>query len=243
MEPKIVKREGRNKILSGYCSNGHCEGTRPVNYRDRPLPTCPLYLECPCICHKQLDDMYEQAGIARILLSNPDYAPDKHTFVMPDYEELARERAERMAAEGRVVVSEAGEEDILAGKVFTKTESGIRAKGQLEYQVFIACSKLCWPSSMCEIMPITPKVIAEYISRHEGIEPPSSGAILAAWQRWEKMQFANYLHSPVRFAGFVGFEDERPTVRDLERTKDEHKRKTRLVQKEQSRNLIRGSRD
>jgi hypothetical protein len=186
--------------------------------------------------------MYEQAGIARILLSNPDYHPDKHTFVMPDYEELARERAERMAAEGRVVVSDADEESILSGKVFAKTESGIRAKGQLEYQTFIACAKLCWPSSNCDIMPMTPKVIAEFISRHEGIEPPSSGAIYAAWQRWQKMGLAVLSDSPVRFSGFVGFEDQPPTVRDLERAKDEYKRKTKLAENASSRNLIRGQR-
>ena len=235
----VVKRKGRHKILSGYCSMGLCEGTKPKSASGKALRTCHWWLECPCKCHADIDEMFESMGMERKLMSNPEYSPDMGNFIMPDPFDETLEKpfvkkggpidTERVGTQGL------NSDRILSGEVFAPTVSGRRAKGQLEYQVLEACNKAVvnWP----EEIEITPKRIAEYIANREGIEPPSTGAIDAVWNRWVKMKFAEKGSKPVRFLGFTGGDTQ--TIDELERVKYKYKQDTRRQVASDKRNLRR----
>lgn len=240
----VIRRTGRNKYLSGYCLNGLCEGTRPKNHNDKPLKTCPWWDKCPCECHKILDDMFAmQDEVVRHEMPNPEYRPDLGDFVMPTPEEMLAARRDKERSEGKADYSSAAPEEILKGSVFNSTESGYRARGQLEYQVFVACSTIAFPNSATKLIQFTPKIIGEYIAKHEGIEPPSSGAIQAVWDRWVKMGFAQYEKHPVRFTGFLPESDKRPTIEDLDLARAKYHAQTKREKNDQKRQTIRGRRE
>lgn len=244
MEYKVVKNQpGKWKDhRTGFCANGQHEGMKPKNFKGVALKTCHFYLECACSCHLELDKMYEQAGIARILLENPEYKPDMGSFVMPDAAEVLAQKNARLIAEGKQPISEATVETILSGSAFENTASGMRAKGQLEYQVFAACAKMCWPAeTTTALFPITPKIIGKYIEKHEQIEAPSSGAIQQAWDKWMRWGMIEYHKNPVRFGQFLGFE-ERPTVADLDSFREKYKRTERLSNMSERRQKVSGLR-
>lgn len=198
-----------------------------------------MWLECPCQCHKDIDEMFELMGMERKLMSNPEYSPDMGNFIMPDpfdhsLETPHRERRGPLAPD-RVRTGPINSDRILSGEVFAPTVSGRRAKGQLEYQVLEACNKAVtnWP----EEIEITPKRIAEYIANREGIELPSTGAIDAVWNRWVKMLFAEKGSKPVRFLGFTNGTTQ--TIEDLERVKYKFKSDNKRQVASDKRNLRR----
>jgi hypothetical protein len=50
----------------------------------------------------------------------------------------------------------------------------------------------------------SPKTVAEWIAERYKIPTPSSGAIGAVWNRWEKLKFATQAKKPNRFVAFIG---------------------------------------
>lgn len=248
VKSRTVKRPGRTKMLSGFCGNAHCEGTKPRSPSGLAVKTCPLYLTCPCKCHAEIDEMFRIAEEDRILIENPEYVPPDNGVLRKMLEEIRQEAAQlrRIESNGEsslpnVLDPDINDEEILSGKAFRPTISGIRARGQLEYQVFAMCVEAWkeWP----EGLPITPKIVAEFISAHENLQPPSTGAIQAVWIRWENMNFASFNKKPVEFTGFVDYErGSAPSFSDLERTKVNHKSAVRRGAAESRRNIIRGQR-
>lgn len=223
--------KSRSKTRTGFCGNGQCEGDRPKNFKGQPLPTCKFWNTCPCQCHFELDEMYKLAGMERDLVDNPEYTPDRGSYIMPDpLEVLAEKRAStarRTNGYDGVEVEPITLEGALVGKGFIPTPSGRRSRGQLEYQVLAACIEAC--RDWMGIIPMTPKTIGQYISQNEGIEPPSTGAIQSVWERWKKMEFAEYEKKPVRFVGFTGREASTPpSIEDLDKVKFKFKRTERM---------------
>jgi hypothetical protein len=185
------------------------------------MKTCHLYLTCTCSCHEELDKMFEMAEQPRILVENSEYVPDRGSYIMPRVEELLEARRERERQEGRESIAEADEAEILSGNVFAGTATGRRNPRQLEYQVLVACLKVCWPAQ--DVVPVTPKWIGEIIAEVEKIAPPSTGAIQAIWDRWVQIEFClPYGRKPVRFLGFNS--DEKPTVDSLDLAREQYKK-------------------
>ena len=73
----------RMKILSGFCANGFCEGTKPKSSAGVPQKVCDLIYSCPCECHYRFDQMFNMTGNERVALKNPEYVPDFGNFVLP----------------------------------------------------------------------------------------------------------------------------------------------------------------
>lgn len=215
--------KNRNKFMSGYCSNGFCEGTKPRSFRGTPQKTCHLIDECPCECHRQLDLMFESTGVPRQLVTNPEYTPERVDFNIEDY--LQTPSSDAPSTDGGV-----DGPDIIEGTPMTpavaalaqrRTETGRAARGGLEAQVLEACHALAILDQH-----ITPKMISGWIAGKYEIPEPSTGAIGAVFNRWEKLGFAKQEKKPVRFAGFTGD----GTALELERLKGKVKRESRRTQ-------------
>jgi hypothetical protein len=84
--------------------------------------------------------------------------------------------------------------------VFHATPTGRRARGQLEYDVLKICDDFA--HDVYEWEYCTPKNVAEEIGKMHATEPPSTGAINAVWDRWEKLGFAVQDKKPSRFVKF-----------------------------------------
>jgi hypothetical protein len=106
---------------------------------------------------------------------------------------------------------------------FTPTPTGRRAKGQLEYDVLTVCDE--YSRDVYEWEYCTPKLVAERIAvMNQEPELPSTGAINAVWDRWEKLGFAKQDKKPSRFVSFVV--DGQPATLEMlkARTKSERRR-------------------
>lgn len=76
----VTMTRKKTKHVSGFCGIGLHEGTRPRNVWGNPLKVCTLLgfdgeHRCNCQCHKDIDEMYESAGAARVPQQNPDWKP------------------------------------------------------------------------------------------------------------------------------------------------------------------------
>lgn len=211
----------KKPIRSGFCSNGHHEGTTPVNYKGDPLPTC-VWLPCECDCHAKIDKMFKMAGEPRVgRMPNPKYVREPSPFLPPKQLDL---RAGDTRSNGDHPDTLLGPEnathgvlDRVAGRAFALTPTGQRARGQLEYEVLSICKQFndkVFDWDMC----IT-KYVAEAIDKND---PPSTGAISAVWDRWAAMRFAMIGKKPIRFLGFT---NSNGTAEELDAVKSELKRK------------------
>jgi hypothetical protein len=255
--------EGRTKHVSGFCTphiplraQGH-EGEKPVSDAGEPRRTCHLWQTCPCTCHKDIDDMCEMAGIPRepaeqsMEYMEKVHASETATRAMLDavYADAYRTRPlwnpdgpdTRPDDEGPAT----GTLDPATGTpaapapapihrpVFTPTPTGRRARGQLEYDVLQVCRE--YVNGVYEWDACTPKAIAERIGAMNATEPPSTGAINAVWDRWEKIGFAEQAKKPSRFVKFTGESSDMA----LDRTKGASKRAKKSVQAELKRGIPR----
>lgn len=254
-------KTGKNKYVSGFCNgNGkpkQCEGTKPVDSTGSPMRTCMDWENCPCKCHSDITAMYEMAGIDR---EPPEqsaeylakvHAHDLETRLMLDevYAMTARSRAlssiggtDAHPADERPSTGTLDTQDGASASltsplpsrvVFTPTPTGRRARGQLEYDVLQVCREYSqgvydWPAC-------TPKAVADRIGSMNATEPPSTGAINAVWDRWEKINFAEQAKKPSRFVKFTGDS----TDMALDRIKGASKRAKKLAQAEQKRGVLR----
>lgn len=195
-------------FLTGFCSIGHCEGLKPRSPSGKPLKTCTRVLiygaktwSCKCKCHVDLDRMFEMMGMERYVEQNPEYVPEKATYVMPTLEERVALSIERRSVPTVTIESPAPEHvPATVARVFTPTESGRAGRGQLELWVKQTCDQ--WivdqPENQC-----TPQWISDTIAEKEGIKSPSVGAINAVFERWTKLNFALIGRKPVRFVGYT----------------------------------------
>lgn len=195
----------RNKFVSGYCNEhgkpGQHEGTKPKS-GSVPLPTCPFWLECPCECHWNVDQMFKITGLERQVIPNPEYVHEPSEFIIPDDVEdplgtvaVTVTDTDAPPDPERPVGTQDGPST--APLAQRRTPTGRAARGGLEAQVWEACRSI-------EEEPLTPKLVGEFIAEKYTIPMPSSGAINAVWDRWTKLGFAEQGKKPNRFVKFTG---------------------------------------
>lgn len=200
--------KGRDKFCSGFCNNNgkplQCEGTKPRSFSGQALKTCPMWQTCPCECHLRLDEMFTMTGLERKYIPNPDYDPPHDEFVMPYVPDPVPDPD--AVTVGGVMTPPDLEHPLdargapaAAPLASRRTDTGRAARGGLEAQVWEALNYL-----MSEDVSLTPKAVGEYIREKYTIPTPSSGAINAVWDRWEKIEYATQAKKPNRFLGFTG---------------------------------------
>lgn len=183
---------------TGFCGIGHCEGTSPVSPSGKPMKVCTFYEGCSCDCHKKFDRMYKMANETRRIHQNPKYVP----YTYPDLSEFLAVQADDDAAsivgvgvtpEPRERPSETAPGLLESARTFTGTATGYRQRGQLEAEVQKVANRAMM-GEFDELM--TPQVIAEII---DPSNPPSTGAIGAVFNRWERIGYAKIHRKPLYF--------------------------------------------
>lgn len=196
--------KGRNKFLTGYCNEigkpAQHEGTKPTSH-GKPLPTCPSWQICPCECHRSVDLLFEATGLERREMPNVEYNPPTSEFLMPIIDDpiglndasTSDDIDTPPDIERPPTTPPRIAQTPLAQR---RTETGRAARGGLEAQVWDACRSI-------EENILTPKVVGEWIAEKYHIPTPSSGAINAVWDRWEKLGFCKQGKKPNRFVEFT----------------------------------------
>lgn len=209
---------------SGFCSVGHHEGGKYPGPSGKLNKTCTLIDICTCddpTCHKFFNRMFNDAGLDRVAVDNSGYEPEILNFA---FEKPAIVAAAPILSNPSVVDTHNVLESVAPGIVpprkrrdYVATSSGRAARGQLEDQVNDACTTWVVES---EQKPCTPQYISDEIARKEGIKGPSTGAIAACFDRWEKIGYAEIGRKPTRFLAFTPYAVEH----GLEQTKARAKR-------------------
>ena len=183
---------------TGFCGNGHCEGTAPVSSSGKPMKCCVAFEICECSCHVKFNKMYEMADVPRRLHQNPNYIPYEYPD-MSEYFAVSHEEVETLSGgvvntpEPRERPSKTAPGLLESARTYTGTPSGYRQRGQLEAEV----QKVCHRAMMGEFDDLmTPQAIAEIID-HEN--PPSAGAIGSVFNRWERIGYAKIHRKPLYF--------------------------------------------
>lgn len=195
------------KTTTGFCTMGHCEGTKPKSYSGKPMKTCPFSsADCGCKCHADLDMMFQMANMERQPQHNPEYSPDPAITKIADCLALIREEAYQRSIKSRVrdvVVVQSKMPDVLPPNVvseFGPTESGRKARGQLEDEVKRVTDMWVAMAAIGDMQPCTPPWVAERIDPEN---PPSTGAISAVFERWALYGFCTIEKKPTRFTGYT----------------------------------------
>lgn len=233
--------KGRNKFPSGFCNEynkpGQHEGTKPRGGKGVPLPTCHLWTSCPCRCHYDIDKLFKLAGIERTEEQpNPEYKVPVSTFILPsdpiphDMEALSNGDG----VNGHPIPEGTATPMPRAALVASlpPTPTGRRHRGQLEYEVLTICERWCADDTQGPEL-CTPKWVAETIAEELKIPTPSTGAVQAVWDRWEKLGIATQAKKPARFTGWTG--DFDGTATSLDRIKARKKRELKSAKSAQAR--------
>ncbi|QOP65398.1 hypothetical protein SEA_DIABLA_72 [Gordonia phage Diabla] len=187
---------------TGFCGIGHCEGTAPVSPSGKPMKVCTAHEICKCECHAKFDRMYKMANTERRLHENPNYVP----YQYPDLSEYLKPTVE---LEGTSLLggattrvprerpSESAPGLLELAPVYTGTPTGQRQRGQLESEVQHVCHQAMM-GAYDELM--TPQAIAMLIDPDN---PPSTGAIGAVFNRWERIGYAKIHRKPLYFQHYT----------------------------------------
>jgi hypothetical protein len=243
------------KFKTGFCSEGQHEGTRPVSRSGQPMKICEFWEQCPCKCHTEITAMYEMAGIDREPPEQtPEYLAKVHaqevaTSKMLDEVYAMTSRSRSLSNVGGTDAHPDHERPVATPPsaahgpsappprpMFAHTPTGRRARGQLEYDVLAVCDE--YSRDVYDWEYCTPKLVAERIGRINDTEPPSTGAINAVWDRWEKLDFAVQAKKPSRF---VEFKID-GSAQTLDMIKSRSKRQKKMSQAELRRGIPRPKR-
>lgn len=228
------------KWISGFCSIGCHEGTQPVNVNGTALKVCVAIgsgpgdkNRCGCRCHKEVDSMFEMAGLPRMPRQSPLWKPEPG----PDLSWLYESTQSPLAAS---VVGGNGNTATIEQPVrdhgipvetprhepTERTPAGFRRKGQLEESVNEVCTGyLKGNYEADENGDMTTKHIAYLIDPEN---PPSPGAVQSVLQRWAKLGYAEMRSKPVGFQmltvegmtkGLHKMQEEAKAKRKVERRK------------------------
>lgn len=209
MASKVVYR-------SGFCGIGLHEGTSPTGISGIPLKVCVFWIDCGCECHVQLTELFELTGRERTPQQNPKWDPPKSPFVMPSavstptisvHTSPSNDPESPLGTDA----PEALERAVAAklpppvARSFAATATGRAARGELETWVRIVTDE--WMAEVT-IDPTwrqlcTPPYIAKEISRSQGVNEPSTGAITSVLDRWTNLGFAASEKKPIRFVGYT----------------------------------------
>lgn len=235
------------KIKTGFCANKQCEGTKPKSPSGVPMKVCVFWQTCACDCHRKITELYEMAGMDRLEPEqSPEYveaAEKRHLETAAMLESLDRivpvSGALSIASDTDTHPSDEGSPTVPPRAATGPsrpilTPTGRRAKGSLEHDVLAVCVE--YMQGVYEWEHCTPKLISERIAKLYAVEPPSTGAINAVWDRWEKLGFAEQAKKPSRF---VKFTVDSPSPVVLEKLKAEVKRNKKRSQAEMKRGTLR----
>lgn len=209
-----------SRLLTGMCAAGWHEGTKPKDWKGVPVQVCVRWQNCPCECHSKITKMYEDADMAREIITNPDYVKPERTWYMPVY------GIDYGLSTTLVVPVTDTPDDTEDGtpaqpatriRTFDPTPSGRAAKGELEAYVLEVTNE--WLIDHDELC--TPKFVSDEIARVQHIDPPSVGAIGAVFDRWVTYGYANISRKPVQFLGLT----DQGKAKGLDLLKAERKRK------------------
>lgn len=181
--------------ISGFCNIGSHEGTKPRSPSGKPLKTCEAWGSCACDCHKQITQMFDMTGRARVPVPNPEYVPPQRTYWMPsdDPNYGLPEASPDVVQGGGLAVAE---------RTVQITEGGRTRKGDLEYAVQRVCLAPINKALSPEDDYYSVKYISQAVFENESAaldKPPSLGAVAAVLSRWEKYDYAMLGKNPVRF--------------------------------------------
>lgn len=191
---------------TGFCGAGLHEGTKPKSMSGKPMKVCTSYEICGCHCHQKVSKIYQMTDTERVAQQNPEYKAAKNvdlTWLTPTestvppaplFVGVPDTPATPEAPAVPVPVAPAAPTPAPA---YAPTPSGVRARGQLEDEVYRVCKDTLL-GGVTEL--VTPKFIAQKIDPEN---PPSVGAIGAVLDRWEKYGFAVIHKKPTRFAMFT----------------------------------------
>lgn len=188
-------------MLTGFCHSGWHEGMKARSASGQPAPTCKFYINCPCDCHARLNRMFDLAGNERILVDNSDWKPES-TFVMPTARDVIVASSFIPAGTGVGIMRESPAPEIVPATIertFVPTPTGRAGRGELE----------SWVREATDIWAVekdvlcTPQYVAKMIGQRKGINPPSSGAVDAVFNRWAALGFAKIERKPTRFEGYT----------------------------------------
>lgn len=192
----------RRPLKTGFCSAGHCEGSKPRSRDGKPLKTCPDYKVCPCQCHADLDEIFELSGKERVLVEHDAYEPTigMH-FEAATLIETPSVLTPEVEIPEDVLVSPAP--GIVPGarvRVYNRTMTGRWARGQLEDYVKSVTDTWVIENERAYCTVI---YIANNIAKQQGFAVPSAGGIDAVLKRWEEIGFATIERKPTRFTGYT----------------------------------------
>lgn len=203
MNDSCINRKNHvHKYRTGFCIDGHCEGT---NFEYRPgkyYKTCTFWLTCPCECHTKISEIYAMTKRERLTVEDK-YAPEHSGFVLPERSEMLAELLDRKASTAPVIVVKS-DSPVIPDKVkkeYGKQIGGRSHRGQLEQFVQDACDQ--WIRDGKKVK-CTTSFISDWIFETQDVAaPPSRGAIDAVFKRWTDIGFAFIAPNPTRFAGYM----------------------------------------
>lgn len=209
--------KAKKKLISGWCMSGGHEGHKAFSPSGKPLRTCLNWRDCGCHCHAEVTAMYELAGIPR---EEPEQSHEYIEWVLEQRREF---RSPDAIADGlrdglsspigtstlpNIESAPTGRPATPAGTLAAPrhvseplTATGRRTRGSLESEVLAVCVNFA--AGVYEAEYCTPKMVAQEIGKTYAVEPPSTGAINAVWDRWEKLGFAKQDKKPSRFTAFT----------------------------------------
>lgn len=192
-----------HKYRTGFCIDGHCEGTEKKTRNGAYQKTCIFWLTCPCECHTNVSTMYLLAKAER-KLPILKYAPEHHDFVMPSREEVYAEIRAREAELRPEVVLIKPEGPGLPVRTMSHPPPAPDARrvhrGQLE-ELVLECIEDWVKGGKKEFA--TTKYVAAWIENKYSYKNTSRGAIDAVFKRWQDIGFAFIAVKPTRFAGYT----------------------------------------
>lgn len=196
-----------SKHISGFCGIGLHEGTRPRNIWGTAQKVCTILgldgeARCNCKCHKEIDEMYESAGMPRVPQQNPDWKPPPRQDLSYVWADSLVGPVGNTSGDGErpaVTHTDAGiAVDAPRYSGDDRAPSGTRRRGQLEEEVQRICvGYLEGEFSTDEDGYMSTKHIAHLIDPED---PPSSGAVHSVLLRWEKIGYAVLNRDPMEFA-------------------------------------------
>jgi hypothetical protein len=174
--------------VTGYCSAGSHEGTRPKGIlTGTPMKVCESWQDCGCPCHGQITKMYEMTGQERVPVPNPEYRPYERDYWMPSDEPSYK-------------MPEAAPDVVDGEAALQITPTGRTRKGGLEAAVQRIL--LTWMDRpvMERLDGLSVKDIAASVLENEPQleKEPSLGAIGAVLDRWEQCGYVMLGRKPVR---------------------------------------------
>lgn len=208
------------RVISGWCGTGNCEGTKKRSPSGKEFPSCRGEYggtKCECNCHKTFQMIRDEMAAAGL----PAPPPPTRTPAP-----VALADATALSSVSDIIgptVPESEYPGVIppgAPKRFDPTNTGRKARGELEWEVYRVTVE--WALGSVDADMLTPRVIAEVIDE---ASPPSTGAITEVFKRWELWGFASIGKNPWQFTGYT----PEGLVKGLDFLKARYKRQNKSV--------------